>query len=114
MGLLKAFSKNQRGYRLQHGHNDNYAVLPDPDHPGGPVGLLLKANYWIWRAAAKPGGDGADRDLAGNTIDFFVQIEGQTFHQAMEIITAAQVSRPALNGNDVSLQWRQVARSAGS
>jgi len=54
-------------------------VLPDPDHPTGPVGLLLKANYWIW----------PDRDLAGNTIDFLVQVEGKTFHQAMQIITTA-------------------------
>jgi hypothetical protein len=70
-------------------------VLPDPDDPAGPVGLLVKANYWIWRAAAKPGGDGADRDLAGNTIDFFVQVEGKTFHQAMQIITGASPYNPS-------------------
>jgi len=69
----------QQGYRLQPAHNGNYTVLPDPDHPTGPVGLLLKANYWIW----------PDRDLAGNTIDFLVQVEGKTFHQAMQIITTA-------------------------
>jgi hypothetical protein len=69
----------QRGYRLQPRPNDNYTVLPDPDDPTRPAGLLVKANYWIW----------PDRDLSGNTIDFFVHVEGQTFHHAMAIITHA-------------------------
>ena len=32
---------------------------------------------------------------AGNTIDFFVQVEGTSFHQAVEIITAAQHCDPS-------------------
>ena len=69
----------QRGYRLQPRLNGNYTVLPDPEVPTRPAGLLVKANYWTW----------PERDLSGNTIDFFVQVEGQTFHQAMAIITHA-------------------------
>ena len=41
-------------------------------------GLFLKDNYWRW----------PERQLAGNTIDFFTQILGLTFHDAMLNITA--------------------------
>jgi len=41
-------------------------------HPG----LLLKDSYWRW----------PQRDLAGNAIDFFVQILGLSFHDAMRAI----------------------------
>jgi hypothetical protein len=39
-------------------------------------GLILKENYWRW----------PERNLAGNTIDFFVQVLGLPFHQAMRQI----------------------------
>jgi hypothetical protein len=39
-------------------------------------GLLLKASYWRW----------PERDLAGNTIDFFMRVLGLSFHQAMRQI----------------------------
>ena len=42
-------------------------------------GLLLKDSYWRWPA----------RNLAGNTIDFFVQVLGLSFNDAMRQITAA-------------------------
>jgi hypothetical protein len=42
-------------------------------------GLIIKESYWRW----------PDRDLAGNAIDFFVQVLGLTFHNAMREITAA-------------------------
>ena len=42
-------------------------------------GLLLKDSYWRW----------PQRNLAGNTIDFFVQVLGLSFHQAMLEITAS-------------------------
>jgi hypothetical protein len=42
-------------------------------------GLLLKASYWRW----------PDRDLAGNTIDFYVKVLGASFHDAMKEITHA-------------------------
>jgi hypothetical protein len=40
-------------------------------------GLLLKDSYWRW----------PQRNLAGNTIDFFVQVLGLSFHEAMRQIT---------------------------
>lgn len=46
--------------------------------PQAHSGLLLKDNYWRW----------PERQLAGNTIDFFTQILGLTFHDAMLNITA--------------------------
>ena len=36
-------------------------------------GLIIKDSYWRW----------PERDRAGNTIDFFVQVLGLSFHQAM-------------------------------
>jgi hypothetical protein len=42
-------------------------------------GLLLKESYWRW----------PNRNLAGNSIDFFVQVLGMSFHDAMRQITAA-------------------------
>lgn len=42
------------------------------------AGILLKDNYWRW----------PQRQLAGNTIDFFTQILGLSFHDAMLNITA--------------------------
>ena len=44
-----------------------------PTHPG----LILKESYWRW----------PERELAGNTIDFFVQVLGMSFHDAMRAIT---------------------------
>ncbi|MEI8196007.1 MAG: hypothetical protein WCI73_08875 [Phycisphaerae bacterium] len=40
-------------------------------------GLLLKDSYWRW----------PERNLAGNAIDFFVQVLGLSFHDAMRQIT---------------------------
>ena len=37
-------------------------------------GLLLKDSYWRW----------PERDLAGNAIDFFVQVLGLSFAEAMQ------------------------------
>ena len=44
-----------------------------PAYPG----LLVKDRYWRW----------PERDLAGNAIDFWVQVLGLTFHEAMRLIT---------------------------
>jgi hypothetical protein len=41
-------------------------------------GLLLKDSYWRW----------PQRELAGNTIDFFVKVLGLSFNDAMRLITA--------------------------
>ena len=48
----------------------NFAL---PAYPG----LLVKDRYWRW----------PERDLAGNAIDFWVQVLGLTFHEAMRLIT---------------------------
>jgi hypothetical protein len=40
-------------------------------------GLLIKHSYWRW----------PERNLAGNTIDFFVQILGLSFNDAMRQIS---------------------------
>lgn len=40
-------------------------------------GLIVKESYWRW----------PERNLAGNTIDFFTQILGLSFQQAMREIT---------------------------
>ena len=40
-------------------------------------GLLLKDSYWRW----------SERNLAGNAIDFFVQVHGLSFNDAMRQIT---------------------------
>jgi hypothetical protein len=40
-------------------------------------GLLIKDSYWRW----------PERNLAGNAIDFFVQILGLSFNDAMRQIT---------------------------
>jgi len=40
-------------------------------------GLLVKDSYWRW----------PERNLAGNAIDFFVQVLGLSFHDAMRRIT---------------------------
>jgi hypothetical protein len=42
-------------------------------------GLVVKHNYWTWN----------EKNTAGNAIDFFTQVEGKNFHQAMEIIYPA-------------------------
>lgn len=40
-------------------------------------GLLIKDSYWRW----------PERNLAGNTIDFFAQVLGLSFNDAMSQIT---------------------------
>ena len=45
-----------------------------PAYPG----LILKDSYWRW----------PERNLAGNAIDFHVQVLGMSFHDAMRHLTA--------------------------
>jgi len=49
---------------------DNYIL---PTYPG----LIVKDSYWRW----------PERNLAGNAIDFCVQVLGLSFHDAMRQIT---------------------------
>jgi hypothetical protein len=41
-------------------------------------GLILKDSYWRW----------PQKNMAGNTIAFYVQVLGLSFHHAMRQITA--------------------------
>jgi hypothetical protein len=60
----------KRGWHLVAAEADNY-TLP------AFRGLILKDSYWRW----------PERNLAGNAIDFHVQVLGLSFHQAMQEIT---------------------------
>lgn len=60
----------RRGFNLLPLNAGNFAI---EEHPG----LLLKQSYWRW----------PERDLAGNTIDFFIRVLDMSFHQAMREIT---------------------------
>lgn len=60
----------KRGLLLLAREADNYIL---PSHPG----LILKDGYWRW----------PERNLAGNAIDFHVQVLGMSFHDAMRHIT---------------------------
>ncbi|HWJ18079.1 MAG TPA: hypothetical protein VNR65_05040 [Geobacterales bacterium] len=62
----------KRGLVLVELPADNFAVTAFP-------GLIVKDCYWRW----------PERDLAGNSIDFFVQVLGLSFHDAMKTITAS-------------------------
>jgi hypothetical protein len=68
----------ERGYRLYPLPNGNFRILPDPDDPNAPAGVIVKESFWTW----------SEKNIAGNAIDFFTLVEGKTFNQAMEIITA--------------------------
>ena len=46
--------------------------------PGFP-GLIVKDSYWRW----------PERNLAGNAIDFHVQVLGLSFHDAMRQLTGS-------------------------
>ena len=61
----------KRQLELRQRPSDNWEL---PTYPG----LIVKDSYWRW----------PQRNLAGNTIDFFVQVLGLSFHHAMREITA--------------------------
>jgi hypothetical protein len=60
----------KRGLQLIEKEAGNFEL---PAFPG----LIVKESYWRW----------PQRNLAGNTIDFFVQVLGMNFHNAMRQIT---------------------------
>jgi hypothetical protein len=59
----------QRGLRLIAQEAGNFIL---PAYPG----LIVKDSYWRW----------PERNLAGNAIDFHVQVLGLSFHDAMRQI----------------------------
>ena len=60
----------RRGLQLVERPADNFELA-------AYKGLLLKDSYWRW----------PERNLAGNAIDFFVQVLGLSFNDAMRQIT---------------------------
>lgn len=60
----------QRGLQLAPCEAGNFIL------PGYP-GLIVKDSYWRW----------PERNLAGNAIDFHVQVLGLSFHESMRQIT---------------------------
>ena len=69
---LLASLLRQRGLELIEREAGNFIL---PAHPG----LIIKDSYWRW----------PERNLAGNAIDFHVQVLGLSFHDAMCQITGA-------------------------
>ena len=63
----------KRGVQLLERGGGNFIL---PAFPG----LIIKDSYWRW----------PEKDRAGNTIDFFVQVLGLSFHQAMRQIVGAE------------------------
>ena len=59
----------RRGLQLIERPAQNFELAAYP-------GLLIKDSYWRW----------PQRELAGNTIDFLVQVFGLSFHEAMRQI----------------------------
>ena len=68
-GLTPFLLLQRRGLQLVELPAGNFELVAYP-------GLLVKDSYWRW-----PG-----RDLAGNAIDFFMQVLGLSFHDAMRQI----------------------------
>jgi hypothetical protein len=62
----------QRGLQLLPREADNFIL---PAYPG----LIVKDSYWRW----------PERNLAGNAIDFHVQVLGLSFHDAMRQLTSS-------------------------
>lgn len=62
----------KQGYTLIELPADNFGLTAFP-------GLIVKDSYWRW----------PERGQAGNTIDFFVQVLGLSFHDAMIAIVAS-------------------------
>jgi len=62
----------QRGLQIIAGEAGNFIL---PAYPG----LIVKDSYWRW----------PERSLAGNAIDFHVQVLGRSFHDAMRQITGS-------------------------
>ena len=60
----------QRGLQLVTREAGNYTLHAYP-------GLFVKDSYWRW----------PERNLAGNAIDFHVQVLGLSFHDAMRALT---------------------------
>ena len=68
--LWAAITEPERGLELVEREAGNFVL---PAYPGP----IIKDSYWRW----------PERNLAGNAIDFHVQVLGLSFHDAMRQIT---------------------------
>jgi hypothetical protein len=66
----------QRGLALVETGGGNFQLSAFP-------GLIAKDSYWRW----------PEQNLAGNTIDFFVQVLGLSFHDASRVRQKARSGR---------------------
>ena len=60
----------RRGLQLQPLANGNLCVTAHDD-------LIVKDSFWRWPS----------KGIGGNAIDYFILVEGCSFHQAMHIVT---------------------------
>ena len=63
---------HKRGLQVVEREAGNFGLAAYP-------GLIIKDSYWRW----------PERNLAGNAIDFCVQVLGLSFHEAMRQINGA-------------------------
>ncbi len=63
----------RRGLRLQPLRDDNICVVDHDD-------LLIKESFWRWPS----------KNIQGNAIDFFMKVEGMSFHETMTVLTQQQ------------------------
>jgi len=64
-----------RGFTLHELPNQNFRLDTHPD-------LIVRDCYWIWKS----------RQIQGNTIDFFILIEGKSFSETMQILCPKPLS----------------------
>jgi hypothetical protein len=68
----------QRGFQLHELAGDNFIVTDFAD-------LVVKHHYWRWPS----------KDIQGNSIDFFTQVDGKSFADAMRILLGTNRQQPA-------------------
>lgn len=78
---------SRRGYRLRPLEHRNHLVENIAEK------LVIKENYWLWRLNNLLFSRHYtrrvfwnDRKISGNTIDFFIIVEGMSFSNAMQAI----------------------------
>jgi len=68
----------KRGFRLHELAGDNFIVADFSD-------LVVKHHYWRWPS----------KDIQGNAIDFFTNVDHKTFADAMRILLGNNRQQPA-------------------
>ena len=78
-----------QGYSLEPRPDDNYRILarpPDFRNAGRelPDEIIVKDHYWVCLDDSSAAC--VEQHQSGNAIDFFMNIEGMTFRQAVELL----------------------------